>query len=243
MKRRIPGRADEPLDLAIASYTISRDRLAALKALTPIDDKLGWGDEPKLQSVEAAKLVREAGAAEREGLKALAQVAIAFGADPKAVAVGAGASMPRIETKRLVLRAFTADDWRDFQELAVDWAAAPGPAFDKWRTSEEACRESVEYMSTRDRWFAVSLRDTGKVIGLLGINGISDEKQADVAHVILSRHQDDDLDREALQAVIQVLLRRQGRAIGHHAQRVRTRRPACPAEVAWLRQYGLEGYR
>ena len=203
VKRRIPGRADEPLDRAIASYTISRDKLAALKALTPIDNSLGWGDENKLQSPEAAKLVREAGAAERDGLEALAQVAIAFGADPKAVAVGAGAPMPRIETKRLVLRPFTADDWRDFQELAVDWAAAPGPAFDKWRTSEDACRESVVYMSTRDRWFAVSLRDTGKVIGLLGINGISDEKQADVGHVILSRYQDNDLDREALEAIVQ----------------------------------------
>ena len=214
-KRRLPGRADEPLDRAIASYTTVRDKLAALKTLTPIDNNLGWGTEPKLKSPEAAKLVREAGAAEREGLKALAQAAVAFGADPKAVAVpvapqsapaasaSGGAPMPRIETRRLVLRPFTADDWRDFQELAVDWAAAPGPAFDKWRTSEAACRESVEYMSTRDRWFAMCLRDTGKVVGLLGINHITEDKQADVGHVILSKYQDNDLDKEALQAVIQ----------------------------------------
>jgi len=110
--------------------------------------------------------------------------------------------MQRIETTRLVLRPFTADDWRDFQKLAVDWKAAPGPAFDKWRTSEEACRESVQHMSTRDNYFAMCLRESGKVVGLLGINGIDEEKQADLGHVILSNYQDDDHDREALQAMV-----------------------------------------
>jgi RimJ/RimL family protein N-acetyltransferase len=111
--------------------------------------------------------------------------------------------MQRIETERLVLRSFTEDDWRDFQELAVDWKAAPGPAFDKWRTSDEACRESVQYMSTKGNYFAMCLRESGKVVGLLGINGIDEEKQADLGHVILSSYQDDDHDREALQAMVQ----------------------------------------
>jgi len=29
--------------------------------------------------------------------------------------------MGLIETERLILRRFTAEDWRDFQELALDW--------------------------------------------------------------------------------------------------------------------------
>ena len=111
--------------------------------------------------------------------------------------------MQHIETDRLILRPFTVDDWRDFQELAVNWKAAPGPAFDKWRTSDEACQESTQYMSTKGNYFAMSVRKSGKVVGLLAINGIDDHKQADLGHVILLKYQDDDHDREALQAMVQ----------------------------------------
>ena len=111
--------------------------------------------------------------------------------------------MQRIETKRLVLRPFAADDWKDFQELAVDWKTAPGPAFDKWRTSAEACRESVQHMATKDNYFAMALRNSGKVVGLLAINAVDEKKQADLGHVILSKYQDNDHDKEALRAMVQ----------------------------------------
>ena len=110
--------------------------------------------------------------------------------------------MQRIETKRLVLRRFTPDDWRDFQELGVDWKAAPGPAFDKWPTSDEASRKSVQHMSTKDNYFAMCLRDSGKVVGLLAVNRIDENKQADLGHALLSKYQDNDLDREALRAMV-----------------------------------------
>lgn len=110
--------------------------------------------------------------------------------------------MTIIETKRLTLRRFTAGDWRDFQKLAIDWQAAPGPAFDKWPTSEAACRASVEHMSSNDNYFAVCLRASGAVIGLLGINGIDDQQQLDLGHVILSRYQDNSHDQEALRAAV-----------------------------------------
>ena len=113
------------------------------------------------------------------------------------------ANIQRIVTKRLILRPFTTGDWGDFRELAVDWKAAPGPAFDKWPTSDEACRKSVQHMSRMDTYFAMSLSGSGKVVGLLGINGVDEEKQADIGHVILSNYQDDDHDREALQAMVQ----------------------------------------
>ena len=111
--------------------------------------------------------------------------------------------MKRIDTKRLVLRPFTTDDWRDFQELSLDWKAAPGPEFDKWPTSEDASRKSVKYMSARGKFFAMCLRESGKVVGLLVINGIDNEKQLNLGHVILSKYQDDDYDREAIGALIQ----------------------------------------
>jgi hypothetical protein len=80
-KAKLPGRADGAFDEAIARYTTVRDKLAAVKGLTPIDHKLGWDEEPKLRSPEAAALVREAGRAEREGLKALSKIAQALGGE------------------------------------------------------------------------------------------------------------------------------------------------------------------
>ena len=111
--------------------------------------------------------------------------------------------MRTIETERFVLRPFTKDDWRDFQELSVDWQAAPGPAFDKWPSTEEACRGSVEYMETSDKYLAMCLRESGKVVGLLALNEIEEGGRLDLGHVILLTYQDDDHDREALQALIQ----------------------------------------
>jgi len=76
-KRRLPGRCDAAFDEALAHYAVVRDKLAALKELTPIDPKLGWNEEPKLQNTKAAALVREAGVAERKGLAALADILVA----------------------------------------------------------------------------------------------------------------------------------------------------------------------
>jgi RimJ/RimL family protein N-acetyltransferase len=110
--------------------------------------------------------------------------------------------MDRIETRRFILRRFKAADWRSFQELGVDWQAAPGPAFDKWPTTEEASKSSVEYMSTSDKYYAMCERGSGKVVGLLGLNGIDEEKRLDLGHVVLSRYQDDDQDREVIAALV-----------------------------------------
>lgn len=142
--------------------------------------------------------------------------------------------MQRIETKRLVLRPFTADDWQDFRELSLDWKVAPGAEFDKWRTSEEACKESVEHMSTRDNYFAMCLRESGKVVGLLAINGIDNEKQLDLGHVILSKYQDNDHDREALEALIQHCFDERGAmsVVTHNA-------PDHAAQLAPLKSLGF----
>jgi len=80
-KRRLPGRCDAAFDEALAQYAVVRNKLAALKELTPIDPELGWGKEPKLQSAKAAALVREAGAAERKGVQALRKIATTLEAE------------------------------------------------------------------------------------------------------------------------------------------------------------------
>ncbi|MBI3921739.1 MAG: GNAT family N-acetyltransferase [Armatimonadetes bacterium] len=119
-----------------------------------------------------------------------------------------------LETKRLVIRRFTPEDWADFQELGKDWSKSPAPDWDKWPTSEEASKGSVNYMSTSDKYFAVCLRDTKKLIGLLALNDQTDEerakKQLDLGHVIHSRYQDNDHDKEALKAMIDHVFKSKG---------------------------------
>jgi RimJ/RimL family protein N-acetyltransferase len=145
-----------------------------------------------------------------------------------------GGHMKSIETKRLLLRPFTADDWQDLQQVAIDWKAAPGPAFDKFPTEDEACRSFAQHLASRDNYLAMCLRASGKVVGLLAINGTDEEKQADLGHVILSKYQDDDHDREALQAMVQHCfdVKGIGSIITHNA-------PEHAAQVAPLKSLGF----
>ena len=65
-------------------------------------------------------------------------------------------------------------------------------------------------MAKRDNYCAMCLRESGKVIGLLAINGIDEQKRLDLGHVILSTYQDNDYDREALQVLIQHCMDKDG---------------------------------
>ncbi len=181
--------------------------------------------------VRATALLRTARDAELRGLATIERVVDGLKAGSPAVGQG-DPKMLRIETKRLVLRAFAAADWRDFHELSVDWAAAPGPAFDKWPTSEEACKASVQHMATNAKYLAMCLRESGKVVGLLALNGM-EEGRMDVGHVILSKYQDNDYDREALQALIQHCFDTRGvpAVITHNADHV--------SQLAPLRSLGF----
>ena len=111
--------------------------------------------------------------------------------------------MERIETKRLVLRRFASHDWYDLVALAADWKAAPGPEFDKLPTDERECRELTEYLASSNKYFAVCIRREGGVIGLIALNGRDETGRFDLGHIIHSRYQDDDHDREALAAAVQ----------------------------------------
>jgi len=108
-----------------------------------------------------------------------------------------------LETTRLIIRPFTSEDWRDVQQLALDWRSAPGPEFDKWPTDETGVRGLTGlFVKQAGKYFAVSLKKGERVIGLLALNGIDERNELDLGHVILSDHQDNDVDREALGAMV-----------------------------------------
>ena len=68
--RRLPGLCDEALVEAAGHYMIVCEQLRAVLALNPFQTET-WDNETKLQSPEAASLLRQAGAAERKGLEYL----------------------------------------------------------------------------------------------------------------------------------------------------------------------------
>lgn len=118
--------------------------------------------------------------------------------------------MQPVETKRLVLRQFETNDWPDVLELAIDWQLAPGPAFDKLPTSEREVQQLTDYLAQNERYFAPVLRATGKVIGLLALNGLDENEQFDLGHIIHSSYQDNEVDREAIAAIVDYLFQEKG---------------------------------
>ena len=110
--------------------------------------------------------------------------------------------MELLSSDRLILRGFIKDDFSDVLTLAVNWKSAPGPEFDKWPIDENGCKGFLEYLCTHENYYAIYLREKERVIGLLAINGIDENKKLDLGHVIHSDFQNNDIDQEALRTII-----------------------------------------
>ena len=107
--------------------------------------------------------------------------------------------MDTLSSKRLLLRAFTKDDFFDVIALADNWNSAPGPKWDKFPADERF----LEEICTKENYYAVYLREEEKVIGILAINGICENEKLDLGHVIHSDFQNNDIDREALEMMVE----------------------------------------
>ena len=112
--------------------------------------------------------------------------------------------MSVIETRRLAIRPFTPADWKGVQALAVDKETHKRDPLDApWPTSDDRCRDFAEHLAKlTDKFFAVSLKEDQTLLGLLGFNAIDTDKQLDLGYQIHSKYQDNDHDKEALEAII-----------------------------------------
>ena len=119
--------------------------------------------------------------------------------------------MDRLDTPRTVLRPFASSDWRDVMALAEDWVQAPGPAFDKWPTDGGGAKGlTAHFCQHPDRYLALEVKGTGRVVGLVALNGYEAGGEMDLGHVIHSHYQDNGHDLEALGAVVAHLFARPG---------------------------------
>ena len=79
--------------------------------------------------------------------------------------------MITLETDRLVIRNFRPDDWRELQELAIEYRASKWAVYeDPWPTSEEEVKGMAGWFASGDAYLAVLLKTTGKLIGLIAID-------------------------------------------------------------------------
>ncbi len=80
-----------------------------------------------------------------------------------------------MQTERLNIRRFTADDIEAFCELIKDKMASPLAAYDDpFPTDDESLRGILGYFCTTDEFFAVELRENARLIGFIALNRVSD---------------------------------------------------------------------
>jgi len=109
-----------------------------------------------------------------------------------------------LETRRLVLRRFTEDDWPEFQKLAVNKESSEGGKYDhRWPTDEEGCKDTAGYFSRNEKFWAVCRKDAGRIIGLLALSRADEPGASEVGHIFHTDFVSGDHDTEALRAIME----------------------------------------
>ena len=89
--------------------------------------------------------------------------------------------MTTIETDRLIIRNFGADDWRDLQEMVIKYQESEYAKYDhKWPTATEEIKGIVEWFAGGDSYLAVCLKATGKLIGFIALTPNPGEEEGGV---------------------------------------------------------------
>ncbi|MCE5237902.1 GNAT family N-acetyltransferase [bacterium] len=111
----------------------------------------------------------------------------------------------QLTTDRLLIRHFTPADWVELQELARDRESSAGGKYDHaWPTDDEGCRGMAVYFAAQEKFWAVCLRNTGHLIGLLALSPEDEPGVMEVGHVFHTAHLGADLDTEALGCLMDV---------------------------------------
>jgi RimJ/RimL family protein N-acetyltransferase len=98
--------------------------------------------------------------------------------------------MVTIETDRLAIRNFGADDWQGLQEMIVKYQESEYARYDhEWPTATEEIKSAVEWFAGGDSYLAVCLKTTGKLIGFIAI-GRREEREGRVHNLGYIFHPD-----------------------------------------------------
>lgn len=111
--------------------------------------------------------------------------------------------MRTVETERLLVRNFKAEDWKDLKEyISNDDVFKFEP---RWDLSNETCKKSVESFSKGDTFLAVELKEIGKMIGHIYFSkeGLEEFMTSEIGYIFNPAYYGNGYAVEASKAVIQ----------------------------------------
>lgn len=86
--------------------------------------------------------------------------------------------MVTIETERLRIRNFVADDWRGLQEVIVHYQASDSAKYEPaWPASPEEIQSITSWFATGDDYLCVCLKPNDAVIGFVAVEPRADREQ------------------------------------------------------------------
>lgn len=107
-----------------------------------------------------------------------------------------------IETERLIIRKFQTDDWKDLQELAISNANSEfGDCDEQWPTDDDGIKGVCDYIATEQQFWAVEVKDYKKVVCFINFNGINENQNLNIGHIINGNYLGNSYEYEALKAL------------------------------------------
>jgi len=108
----------------------------------------------------------------------------------------------RIETERIIIRKFRADDWKDLQEIAISKENSPFAGDDHaWPTDENTIKGICKHFAKEHQFWAVEAKELKKVVCFINFNGIDENQNLDIGHVMNSAYCGKDYEYDALKAL------------------------------------------
>lgn len=142
-----------------------------------------------------------------------------------------------METERLQIRNFTAEDWPALREVIIHYQASASAQYEPpWPTSPEAVQELTSWFAAGDAYLCVCRRASATVIGLLAIERRNDHDEAvhNLGYVFDPAYQGQGYALEGCRAVMRYLFEQLAVAAIHTGTH-----PANEASVRLLTRLGL----
>jgi ribosomal-protein-alanine N-acetyltransferase len=115
--------------------------------------------------------------------------------------LGEKQKMIDIKTKRLEIRNFVIDNWRDLQEIFIDFESSEYAMYDYQLPTTDNEVKEIAVRFANNKFFAVCELNNNKVIGYVCFNGEND-KELDLGYCFNSLYQGKGYATEACIAVI-----------------------------------------
>lgn len=113
--------------------------------------------------------------------------------------------MTTLETERLIIRNFQANDWQALHKLIVQYQDSEFAPYDEqWPTSPEEIERITQWFASGDNFLAVFIKDSRQLIRFVGLNPEDEDgqRQFNIGYVFNSGFHGRGFATEACKAVL-----------------------------------------